>query len=95
MSKTIEQRVDILLIEGVDNPKKWATVHGYKEPEAWMDRLKWEEWHDEWQRLRAHHLQETAFLFDVIRELVKRCNDHTSKIDSLKSALRDLSSLCP
>lgn len=74
MSKlSIEERVDILLREGVDKPKKWAAVHGYEEP----DPKKINDagtWHDEWYRLRSHHLEETNFLFNVIRELVKRIN---------------------
>ncbi len=68
---TIEQRVDLLIREGVDHPEKWATVHGYEDPEdpvvANDPRAQ-----VEWQRLRSHHLEETNFLFDVIRELVKR-----------------------
>ena len=72
---TIEQRVDVLLREGVDKPKKWMKVHGYREPEAGSGGDFWEE---EYQRLRSHHLDETMFLFDVIRELAKRCGDRTS-----------------
>lgn len=67
MSKSIQQRVDILLKEGVDNPKKWMKVHGYQEPMGSVDS-----WEDEWQRLRLHHLDETGFLFEVIQELVSR-----------------------
>ena len=69
--KTIEDRVDILLREGVDKPKKWAAVHGYEEPVGDACDFDWEK---EWTRLRAHHLEETNFLFDVIRELAKRIN---------------------
>lgn len=68
---TIEQRVDLLLREGVDHPEKWAAVHGYEDPTEPVvpndPRAQ-----IEWQRLRKHHLEETNFLFDVIRELVKR-----------------------
>jgi hypothetical protein len=63
----IAQRVEILLREGIDNPKKWATVHGYEEPDA--SKMDFGMWHEEWQKLRTHHLAETNFLFDVIREL--------------------------
>lgn len=71
---TIEERVDILLREGVDKPKKWAAVHGYEEPSE--DHLIYvgDFWGAEWERLRKHHLEETNFLFDIIRELVKRIN---------------------
>ncbi len=70
-SLTIEQRVDLLIREGVDHPEKWATIHGYEDPNdpvvANDPRAQ-----VEWQRLRIHHLEETNFLFDIIRELVKR-----------------------
>jgi len=69
---TIQERVDRLLQHGVDNPKMWAAVHGYEEPEEWRVNLVDEGWRDEWERLRAHHLAETNFLFDVVRELKKR-----------------------
>jgi hypothetical protein len=77
---TIEQRVDILLKEGVDKPKKWAKVHGYAEPSHLCDDCP-TDWREEWKRLREHHLDETYFLFDVIRELAKRCGVPTSKTD--------------
>lgn len=63
----VAQRVEILLKEGVENPKKWAAVHGYDEPE--MTKMDFAMWHPEWQRLRDHHLAETKFLFDVIKEM--------------------------
>lgn len=66
---TIPERVDILLREGVDNPKKWMKVHGYVEPEVGSGDDFWEA---EWHRLRAHHLDETNCLFDIIRELTHR-----------------------
>jgi hypothetical protein len=73
MSKlTIEERVNILLHEGVDKPKKWAAVHGYEEP-TWGTNDS-NGWAKEYRKLREHHLEETNFLFDVIRELVKRIN---------------------
>lgn len=64
----VAQRVELLLKEGVDNPKKWAAVHGYVAPE---DRENKEvvSWSHEWNTLRAHHLQETNFLFDMLREM--------------------------
>ncbi len=69
----IAQRVEILLREGVENPKKWATVHGYEDPAepvvAGDPRAA-----DEWQRLRTHHLAETNFLFDIIKELCEQVN---------------------
>ncbi len=69
---TIEERVNILLSEGVDKPKKWAAVHGYEEP-VWQTNDS-HGWAKEWRRLRDHHLEETNFLFDIIKELVKRIN---------------------
>jgi len=66
---TIEQRVDLLMREGVDHPERWAMVHGYEESEAIVGD---DAWQTEYWRLRKHHLEETEFLFDVIRELIKR-----------------------
>lgn len=68
----IAQRVEILLREGVDNPKKWAAVHGYEEPNQFTTMAY--DWCAEWQKLRDHHLVETKFLFDVIRELCEQVN---------------------
>jgi hypothetical protein len=70
MKLSIEERVDRLLKEGVDNPKKWMSVHGYQEPNP--SEMDFAMWYDEWKRLREHHLEETAVLFDIIRELAKR-----------------------
>jgi len=67
---TIERRVELLMREGVDHPEKWATVHGYVEPEEPL--VGGDAWQEEYWRLRKHHLEETEFLFDVIRELVRR-----------------------
>ena len=70
---TIEQRVDILLQEGVDNPKKWMAVHGYREPDNY-DKFDQDGHFNEvcFDVLRDHHLEETKFLFDIIRALAKR-----------------------
>ncbi len=67
---TIEQRVELLMREGVDHPEKWASVHGYTEPEEAI--VGDDAWQEEYWRLRKHHLEETEFLFDIIRELVRR-----------------------
>jgi hypothetical protein len=67
---TIEERVDRLLQEGVDNPKKWMPVHGYEEP-TWQTNDS-AGWAAEYRKLREHHLAETTALFDIIRELAKR-----------------------
>lgn len=67
---TISQRVDLLVREGVDHPEKWATVHGYTEPEE--TPVGGDAWQEEYWCLRKHHLEETEFLFDIIRELVRR-----------------------
>lgn len=71
--KTIEERVDALLREGVDNPKKWAAVHGYEEP-TWGTNDS-HGWAVEYRKLREHHLEETKFLFDIIRELAIRLSN--------------------
>jgi hypothetical protein len=68
---TIKDRVDILMREGTENPKKWAVVHGYSEPDDMQDSYD-VRWYEEWERLRVHHLEETYFLFDVIKELRAR-----------------------
>lgn len=75
MSKTLEERVDILLSVGTGEPKKWAKAHGYEEPsETKLELMTKDVLRAEWQRLRNHHIDETHFLFDIIGELVKRLN---------------------
>lgn len=70
MSKlTIKQRADRFLEHGVNHPEKWAAVHDYKEPEGTV-----RSWKKEYERLRKHHLEETYFLFDLLRELGYRIN---------------------
>ncbi len=71
---TISDRVDRLLLNGVGKPKTWAAVHGYEEPDPGKVLDSAGYWSAEWNRLRAHHLEETGFLFEVIGELVKRVN---------------------
>lgn len=70
---TIAERVDLLLEHGVDNPKKWMPVHGYSEPDNY-DKFDQDGHFNEvcYDTLRAHHLEETAALFDIIKELAKR-----------------------
>lgn len=68
---SIAERVNILLKEGIENPKKWAKVHGYSEPVDISDTYD-VRWYEEWEKLRVHHLEETYFLFDVIKELRTR-----------------------
>lgn len=72
---TIPERVDALLKEGVENPKKWASVHGYVTPDnkGLEETTKW--WADEWMRLRVHHLEETNFLFRMLDEMRRRLNE--------------------
>jgi hypothetical protein len=67
---SIEERVDRLLKEGVDNPKKWMPIHGYEEP-TWQNNDS-HGWAVEYRKLRDHHLEETKVLFEIIGELVKR-----------------------
>lgn len=67
---TIQQRVDLLLKEGVDKPEKWVAVKEYEGP-AWHTNTS-HGWAKEWRGLFAHHQKETGFLFDVIRELISR-----------------------
>ena len=71
---TIEQRVDILLREGVDNPKKWSAVDSYVEPDEYDKHCVDEGYFNEvcFDVLRDHHFEETKFLLDVIRELIAR-----------------------
>jgi hypothetical protein len=66
---TIEQCMDLLIREASITLRS-ATIHGCEEARSREDVLKREA--DEWKRLRVHHLEETNFLFDIIRELVKR-----------------------
>jgi hypothetical protein len=69
---TIKKRVDLLLKHGVNEPKKWATVCSYKEPDLDSFDCDYDIMRQEWQRLHAHYLEETSFLFDMLRALVKR-----------------------
>jgi hypothetical protein len=79
------QRVEILLKVGIENPKKWATVHGYTDPVNPVTpgdpRAA-----EEWQRLRDHHLAETNFLFDVIREMREQILSQQESIESLQES---------
>lgn len=65
---SIAERVDRLLEHGVDSPKTWAKTHGYAEP----DFVSLEDWELEYRKLRLHHLDETTFLFEMLRELSTR-----------------------
>jgi len=87
---TIQQRVDLLLREGVDRPEKWAAVHGYEELEEAV--VGDDAWQDEYWRLRKHHLEETEFLFSVIRELKERHERLQERWDNAcdEAAERDL-----
>ena len=70
---TIEQRVDILLREGVDCPQKWSAVERYFEPDEYDKHDQDGHFNDVcFNVLRDHHFQETKFLLDVIRELISR-----------------------
>ena len=75
----IAQRVELLLKHGVDNPAKWATIHGYEEPDD--APVGGDAWQDKWQRLRKHHLEETNFLFDVIREMREQILSMDEQLD--------------
>ena len=67
MSKlSIEERVDLLLKEGVDKPEKWLGVRKYEVNDFNPD------WAAEWLSLSFHHHNETEMLFNILRELVKR-----------------------
>ena len=81
----VAQRVEILLKEGVENPKKWAAVHGYEEPDTSKMSFDFDVMREEWQRLRDHHLAETSFLFDVIKEMreqILSLSDEGPKVDN-------------
>jgi hypothetical protein len=81
---TIARRVELLLQEGVDHPEKWASVHGYEEPQAMLEADTCSEctWQGEWHRLRKHHLEETEFLFDIIRELCEQVKTLDDQLDA-------------
>ena len=75
---TIEQRVDTLLEVGIDEHKKWMAVDRYREPDEYAKHERDGCFNEAcFDDLRDHHLEETGFLFDVIKELVKRCKDRT------------------
>ena len=68
--KTPQERVDILLKEGLDKPSKWMSIPAYKEPE-WGTNTS-HGWAVEYRKLHDHHVEETKVLFEIIGELVKR-----------------------
>jgi len=69
---TLEERIDKLLKFGVDRPEKWSAVENYIEPDLYTkyagDLFNPVCFDD----LLKHHQDETKFLFEVIRELVRR-----------------------
>ena len=71
---TVEDRVGILLREGIEHPERWMPVHDYVEPD---DYTKHDGPNGEFNEmcfdaLRDHHLAETKALFEIIEELVRR-----------------------
>ncbi|QKJ28714.1 hypothetical protein HQ865_02715 [Mucilaginibacter mali] len=54
------------------NSYKWIKVPKYRDD----DSLSWEE---RYNRLNEHHIQETTFLIDKIREIVKDLPDNNQE----------------
>jgi len=52
--------------EAILNTYKWIKVKRYKDDES----LSWEE---RYKRLNEHHIDETTFLINKVRELVSLC----------------------
>jgi hypothetical protein len=80
---SIDHRVNALLEHGIENPKKWAAVHGYEEPEidaTWTEL----DHHHEWVRLRQHHLEETNFLFSMLGAMRTRMLELQKENEELK-----------
>lgn len=79
---SIDDRVDLLLEHGTENPQKWATVHGYQEPE--MDET-WTalDYQHEWARLRQPLLEETKFLFEMLEAMKKKIDGLHNEIDNI------------
>lgn len=78
--KTIQQRVDLLLRVGVDQPEKWIGIQRYIEPKIEID-IQYE-WFSEYQKLQKHHIKETSILYKIIEELRNRlihANDHSNQ----------------
>ena len=75
-SLSIHDRVDILLKEGIDNPKKWIGISGYVEPSQYdMYDLNGNFYYHYYDLLKKHHLEETNHLFEIINELVSRLKE--------------------
>jgi hypothetical protein len=74
---SIDHRINALLEHGIENPKKWAAVHGYEQPVMMpLDA--------EWQRLRQHHLEETGFLFSMLGAMRTRMLELQKENEELK-----------
>lgn len=70
----VAQRVEVLLVEGVEGVAKWSRVRRYDEPsdeekEIWASNEDCASLLKEWQRLRDHHNAETAFLLEMLKEM--------------------------
>ena len=59
------QRVEILLKEGVDQPDNWYGIKEFQQSAGSGGDF----WEAENNRLYRHHVAETEFLLDIIREL--------------------------
>lgn len=75
--KDIADHVNILLREGIDATDQWMTIKPFKAQTG----VGGDFWEAEYQMLNDHHVQETKFLFEVIKELIRRLE--------LKEALYD------
>ena len=66
---TLEQRIDIILEKGVDDPSVFMPVKAYVAP---RDGCTYDGWESEHLNLMMHHEKETEFLLSAIKELRQR-----------------------
>lgn len=68
LRRPARDRVDSLLEHGISRPEKWAGVKAYEDPSACEET----DWRAEWHRLRRHHEEEMASLYELLKELAGR-----------------------
>ncbi len=89
--QSIDHRVDNLLKHGIENPKKWAAVHDYEEPNlARLGGMAVSQWIEAYDTLRAHHLEETNFLFSMLGAMKDRILELQKENEELKKRQDDL-----
>jgi len=75
----IAQCVEILLREGVDKPETWMAVKPYVAQDTHC--VGGDAWGAEAAMLAKHHVKETTFLFEIIKELCEQVKTLDEQLD--------------